>query len=202
MINVAGQTLFDRTLDLARTVNPARIVSNLHYKAEMLASHLSGSDVQVIVEAPDILDTGGGLRNALPLLGPYPVMTTNTDAIWVGPNPFEVLLDAWAPEKMDALLVCIPLENCIGRAGTGDFDLKDTGRLERGKTHVYGGVQILKTDLLSEVPEPAFSMNKIWDQMDASGRLFGVKYPGRWCDIGTPEGIQLAEDLLRQHADD
>lgn len=198
LIPVAGKPLVDHALDLAQQAGAAPIVANLHYKAEMLEDHLHPKGVLTVVETPDILETGGGLRNALPLLGKGPVITMNTDAIWAGPNPLSLLQDAWQPSDMDALLICIPLGSAIGHGGTGDFTLSETGQIERGPGVVYGGVQIIRTDLLSEIEETAFSLNVIWDRMLARGRLFGLAYPGTWCDVGHPGGITLAEDMLER----
>lgn len=196
LINVAGRPLIDHALDLARDASCEPVVANLHYKAEMLAAHLYPKGVKTIVEMPDILETGGGLRNALPLLGDGPVITMNSDAIWAGPNPLTLLQTAWQPDKMDALLMCIAPENAVGHKRSGDFTVDAQGRLGRGPGVTYGGVQILKTDLLAGVKEPNFSLNVIWDQMLEKQRLFGLTYPGRWCDVGHPDGIRLAEEIL------
>ena len=196
LIEVAGKTLLDHSLDLARGISPRRIVVNAHYHADMIEAHLVGTDVVVSNEAPDILETGGGLRHALPILGEGPVFTSNTDAVWKGPNPFEVLLAAWEPEHMDALLLCVPLENAVGHVGKGDFLIDDQGRLTRGPGVVYGGIQILRTDALADVSEAAFSLNKVWTLMSQKERLFGLVYPGQWCDVGTPQGIIEAEEML------
>lgn len=197
LIPVAGRALIDRTLDLVAALQPARIVINTHYKADMMAAHLEGRDLVLSHETPDILDTGGGLRAALPMLGGDPVFTSNTDAIWAGPNPFTMLRAAWKPEHMDALLMCIPLAQTIGRAGQGDFTTDAAGKVTaRGPEMVYGGVQILKTDLLKTVSDKAFSLNLIWSRMQEDRRLFTLSYPGQWCDVGTPDGIALAETLL------
>lgn len=196
LIEVAGQPLIDHALSLAHQVNPARIVANLHYKADMLAAHLEPKGVLLSREEPDILDTGGGLRAALPLLGKEPVFTMNTDAIWAGPNPLNLLAAAWNPERMDALLMCVPVGQTVGRIGPGDFSVDAEGRISRGPEVVYGGVQILKTDALTAVEHAAFSLNLLWDQMARKNRLYAVTYPGRWCDVGHPEGIGLAEEML------
>ena len=196
LITVAGRTLLDRTLDLFHPVEVDPIVVNAHYLSDQIVDHLSGTDVQVVVEQPDILDTGGGLRNALPLLGDAPVFLSNSDAIWKGPNPVEVALAQWNPDIMDALLVCVPKDQTSGYDRAGDFELDDQGRLRRGTSFVYGGVQILKTDRLHTIPDCAFSLNVIWNQMDADKRLFGCVYDGQWADVGHPGGLKAAEALI------
>ncbi|MFY0659673.1 MAG: nucleotidyltransferase family protein [Shimia sp.] len=196
LLHVGGKTLLDRTLDLTKAVSPKRTVVNAHYHYAKVVNHLQGTAVQVVVEQPVILETGGGLRNALPLLGDGPVFTSNTDAVWRGPNPFQMLLEAWQPEKMDALLLCLPKDNAIGHKGKGDFVLNEIGQISRGPGVVYSGIQILKTDGLHNIAESAFSLNLLWDQMHKNGRLYGLTYPGKWCDVGSPEGITLAEQLL------
>lgn len=196
MVPVAGRPLIDHTLDLALALEPPSIIANLHYLPEVLAAHLAPKGVKLSHESPRVLDTGGGLRHALPLLGADPVFTANTDVIWKGANPFQVALDAWDPARMDALLVCIPSASCHGRKGPGDFSRDPQGRLHRGGDLVYGGVQILKTDDLAMIEEEVFSLNLLWNQMAQNERLFAVEYPGHWCDVGHPEGIALAEDLI------
>ncbi|WP_299661212.1 nucleotidyltransferase family protein [uncultured Ruegeria sp.] len=196
LIEVAGRPLIDHALDLIDVLRPIRVVANLHYRADQLADHLAGYDVALSREEPRILDTGGGLRAALPLLGAGPVFTLNSDAIWAGPNPLHLLRDYWNPDKMDALLMCIPVSQTLGHAGPGDFTQDNTGRITRGAGLIYGGAQILKTDGLKEIKEDAFSLNVLWDQIQKQKRLFALTYPGRWCDVGRPEGIELAEGLI------
>ncbi|UWR78244.1 nucleotidyltransferase family protein [Phaeobacter inhibens] len=200
MIPVAGRPLIDHALDLAREITPPVIVANSHYKSDVLADHLAGSEVVISHEDPQILDTGGGLRHALPLLGTHsgPVYTVNPDVVWRGPNPLRLLRDAWDPACMDALLTCIPMSRTVGCSGDGDFHKDEEGRLHRGGNLVYGGVQLLRTNRLAEIDETVFSLNTLWDLMAAKGRLFALEYPGHWCDVGTPEGIPLAEDLIAQ----
>ncbi|MEB8388957.1 nucleotidyltransferase family protein [Rhodobacteraceae bacterium KMM 6894] len=196
LIKVAGRALLDHALDIAKDV--PRIVVNAHYKAEQIATHLDGRNVTLSVETPDVLDTGGGLRAALPLLNSSPVYTMNTDAVWAGPNPLPLLAKVWDPSRMDALLLCLPLAQAIGHAGQGDFTLSCDGHLSRGPGVIYSGVQILRTEALQGMPEGAFSLGLVWDKLAAQGRLFGITYPGTWCDVGHPNGITLAEDMLRR----
>ena len=196
LVQVGGKALIDHSIDLARAITPKNIVANLHYLPQMLVDHLSGTEVQTVTEAPDVLETGGGLRNALPLLETDPVFTMNTDAIWKGANPLQQALDIWDPIEMDALLVCVPVAQTVGYSGGGDFTIASDGRLARGAGVVYGGIQIIKTDLLKTIKEPSFSLNVIWNKMLKNDRLFGISYGGNWCDVGHPEGIAQAEEMM------
>jgi MurNAc alpha-1-phosphate uridylyltransferase len=199
LIEVAGKPLIDHALALAEAIRPARIVVNTHYRPEMIAAHLAGRNVLISPEQPRILETGGGLKAALPLLGTGPVFTANTDAIWRGPNPLALLSAAWDPARMDGLLVCVPRTRAHGHDGAGDFTADAEGRLTRGPGLIYGGAQILATEGLAMIAAEAFSLNLLWDRMLAEGRLYGLIYPGQWCDVGSPEGIARAEDLLKRH---
>lgn len=195
LIEVAGKPLIDHALELVEGINPRQTVVNAHYLPDQIRAHLADRDVAVSHE-PKILETGGGLRAALPLLGAGPVFTMNTDAVWHGPNPLKILGQVWAPDRMDALLLCIPRANAVGHTGQGDFLMAADGRLTRGPGQVYSGIQIVKTALLDEIEEDAFSLNLLWNRMLDMQRLFGVSYPGHWCDVGRPEGIQLAEKMI------
>jgi N-acetyl-alpha-D-muramate 1-phosphate uridylyltransferase len=194
LVPVGGRALIDHALDLCAGL---RVVVNTHYLAGQIAAHLSGRDVAISHEAGEILETGGGLRAALPLLGPGSVFTLNSDAIWQGPNPLAVLRAAWAPQDMSALLLLAPLERTHGRQGPpkGDFTLGPDGRLTRGGNLLYLGAQIVVPEGLDQFP-PVFSLNALWDGLMAKGRLFGTVYPGQWCDVGHPGGIAQAEALL------
>ncbi|MEP1518811.1 nucleotidyltransferase family protein [Ascidiaceihabitans sp.] len=196
MVQVAGRPLIDHALDLATAIVPDVIVANLHYLPDVLETHLDGTGVVTVREETDILETGGGLRNALPILGSDPVFTMNTDAIWAGPNPLELARQAWDADKMDALLVCVPTAKTVGYQGKGDFQIGPDGRLTRGAGYVFGGVQIIKTDMLYDVEDTAFSLNVVWNEMLKSKSIFGLIYPGQWCDVGHPGGILDAEHLI------
>ncbi len=198
LIEVAGKPLIDHALHLADAAGIAKIVVNLHYLGDQIADHLQNRDIQLSWERDQILETGGGLKAALPLLGDGPVLTLNTDAVWSGQNPLTQLLTAWDPAKMDALLLLLPAENALGHSGNGDFHLDPHGRISRAngaKAPIYLGAQILKTQGLSAISEPVFSLNRLWDIAIANNRAYGLIHQGGWCDVGRPEGIALAESL-------
>jgi len=199
LIPVAGQALIDHALALADAVEADPRVANLHYLGDQIARHLAGRGVALSWERGAILETGGGLRAARPLLGPGPVMTLNTDAVWTGQNPLAQLAAAWRDDAMDALLLLLPAAQARGHHGSGDFLLDSGRRLTRangGAGAVYLGAQIVRTETLLDIPDQVFSLNRIWDRMIADGRAFGLIHQGGWCDVGRPEGISEAEAML------
>lgn len=200
LIEVAGVTLLDRARALAADTGHSPVVVNTHYLAEAMAHHLAGTEVRLSPEVPRILDTGGGLRLALPLLGAGPVATLNPDCVWRGPNPLRVLEAAWDPARMGALLLVVPPERRLAHEGAGDFDIADDGRLRRKGPYVYTGAQIVEPSGLRDIADEVFSLNLLWNRLAADRRLFGVVYPGRWCDVGHPAGIAAAEALLGETA--
>ena len=195
LIPVAGRTLLDRAIDLGQDAGAAPIVVNTHYLGGQIAAHLAGQDVAISDEPGEILDTGGGLRQALPLLGNGPVMTLNPDVVWTGPNPLAALNAAWR-EDMDALLMLVPLARATARQGAGDFAWDPAGRISRRGDYVYGGAQIIRPDRLADIPDRVFSLNRLWDLLIADGRAHGIVHPGGWCDVGHPGAIPLAERML------
>lgn len=200
LLPLAGRVLIDRALDLADQAGIARKVVNLHYHGDQIASHLAPRrDVTLSWERDQILETGGGLRAALPLLGNGPVFTLNPDAVWTGANPLAQLRDAWDGARMDGLLLLLPMPSVKGRAGPADFMLGPDGRISRaGATgqHLYLGAQIIRTEGLADIPDTAFSLNRLWDLMIAKGRAYGLIHRGDWCDVGTPQGLADAEAML------
>lgn len=198
LIPVAGRSLIDHALAVAEGVGAGRVVVNTHYRADQMAAHLVGRGVLISHEADLILETGGGLRAALPLLGPGPVAILNSDAIWTGLNPLAQLAARWDGTRMEALLLLLPARQA--EAARGDFQLDDQGRIARsrgGEDQLYLGASILNPDRLAAVPEAVFSLNKPWDAMIAAGTAYGLVHQGGWCDVGRPEGIAVAEALLQ-----
>lgn len=202
LIEVAGRPLLDHALELGTAAQTGPVVVNTHYLSAQIAQHLNGRPVSISNESDAILETGGGLKKALPMLGNGPVMTLNSDAVWTGENPLAELMARWDEAQMDALLLLLPTGQALGHSGTGDFLVDADGRISRaaGKPGlVYLGAQILRTDGLAAIDKSSFSLNLLWDDMIAKGRAFGLIHSGGWCDVGRPEGILQAEALLADH---
>lgn len=204
LLPVAGRALIDHALDRCAEAGVSRAVVNLHYLGDAIRAHLASRTRPAIAfseERPDILETGGGAVAALPLLGPAPFYTVNSDAIWTGPAPLPALAACWAPERMDALLLLVARESAVAYSRPGDFDLDLQGRpLRRGDAaqapFVYTGAQIVAPAAFESAPAGAFSMNLIWDRLLARGRLFAIVHRGGWVDVGTPDGLEAAGAAL------
>jgi len=200
LVEVAGKPLIDHALELIEAAKVERVVANVHYLADQIEAHLIGRNVLISDERAQILETGGGLRKALGLLGEGPVMTLNTDAVWRGENVITQLRDRWDGTKMDALLALVRPESAMGHRGAGDFTMDAQGRLTRGEGYVYTGAQILNPAEIGSVSDDVFSLNLLWDAMIAGRRVYGVVYEGGWCDVGQVSSIALAETLLEGRA--
>lgn len=199
LIPVAGKALLDHALQVADAAGVTDMAINLHYLGDQIASHIAHRAIAQSWERDRILETGGGLRAALPLLGAGPVMALNTDAVWTGANPLTQLMAAWDDDKMDALLLLLPADRALGHKGRGDFIQAEDGRISRANGApgpVYLGAQIIRPASLLAITEPVFSLNRPWDDLIAKGRAYGVIHQGGWCDVGNPEGIQTAEAIL------
>lgn len=205
LLRANGRALLDIALDHCAAAGVRRAVINLHYRGEQIRDHLSDrDDLQVLFseERPEILETGGGVVHAQPLLGDLPFFVLNSDAVFSGENPLMTLARAWDPSRMDALLHLIPREETRAYTRPGDFFLSTDGRpTRRGKAEtadfVYTGAQLLSPSALADAPNGAFSMNIIWDRLLSSGRLSGVRGLGPWVDVGTPAGLETATQVLQ-----
>jgi N-acetyl-alpha-D-muramate 1-phosphate uridylyltransferase len=199
LLRAAGRPLLDHALAAARGVRPPRIVVNAHAHAGQVAAHLAEAAPDALIShEAERLETGGGLKRALPLLGEGPTFTLNADAVWLGPNPLALLLDQWRPADMTALLMLVPRDRARAHAGPGDFFLGGDARLaHRGGAAeaplVYTGAQLIDPAGLAAVREEAFSLWRLWSHLLADGRLYGAVYPGDWIDVGTPAGLAAAD---------
>ena len=205
LIPVQGRAMLDRILDRLEAVGVGEAVINLHHLGEMIEAHLSDRARPRIAYSREatLLETGGGVRRALPLLGPAPFYAINGDVCWLdGCRPaLARLADAWDDATMDALLLLHPTAFAIGYAGPGDFILSAEGcARRRGEREiapfVFAGVQVLHPRLFADAPEGAFSLNVLYDRAAENGRLWGLRHDGEWLHIGTPAQLREAEAAL------
>jgi MurNAc alpha-1-phosphate uridylyltransferase len=204
LVAVAGRTMLDRALDHLDAAGVARTVVNTHWLAERVRDHLAGRPNTTLVHEEALLETGGGVANALPLLGAEPFFVVNSDIIWTdGRVPaLARLKDAWDGERMDALLLLQPVDTAFGYDGAGDFLLENGIPVRRRQRpsapYLFSGVQILHPRLFTGAPSGKFSLNVLYDRALAAGRLAAIVHDGRWYHIGTPDALPAAEALLRE----
>ncbi|MET4897586.1 nucleotidyltransferase family protein [Sphingomonadaceae bacterium jetA1] len=208
LISVAGKPLIDHVFDRLVAAGVARAVVNVHYLADQLEAHLRDRfpQIEIIIsnERDELLETGGGLVKARPLLGDDPVLVVNSDNLWIdGPiDAIRLLSSRWDDATMDALLMVVPLARAHNHAGQGDFHLGADGRItaRRGRNRVapfaYTGLQILHPRLIADAPEGPFSTNIFWDRAIAAERAYGQVHQGLWFDVGTPRAIPQTELIL------
>jgi MurNAc alpha-1-phosphate uridylyltransferase len=209
LVEVAGQPLIDHMLDRLAEAGVTTAVVNVHAFADRLEGHLKARTAAPVIlisdERSEVLETGGGLRLARPLLGDDPIFVANIDSVWreTGASLAEALKAAWDPEHMDVLLALAPLNRTIGFDGLGDFFIAEDGALTfRGEAPSapfgYMGLHITKPQIVDPGPEGAFSLALLWRDLASQKRLFGVVLEGDWMHVGDPVSRDQAEARLTQ----
>jgi MurNAc alpha-1-phosphate uridylyltransferase len=210
LVEVGGKPLIDHVLDRLADAGVERAVVNVHYLADAIERHLADRRAPAIAisdERGQLLETGGGVVKALPLLGPAPFFLINSDTIWIDsvkPNLLR-LAEAFDPDRMDALLLLAPTTTSIGYGGRGDYAMAASGRLERRGERavvpfVYTGTAIFVPELFAGAAEDRFSLTRLFDRAEEAGRLHGLRLEGVWMHVGTPDAIAQAEAALVAHA--
>lgn len=206
LIEVGGKALIDHAFDRLRAARVETAVVNVHYLADQVeawAGRQTSPHIVISDERAEILDTGGGVAKALPLLGDAPFLVLNSDSFWAdGATPaIDRLVAAWDDRAMDCLLLLCPLRKAVGYDGQGDFTAAPGGRLARRREDdadalVYIGCYLAHPRLFADAPKGKFSMNVLWNRAIAPGRLHGLAHDGLWLHVGTPEAIAEAEAAL------
>jgi N-acetyl-alpha-D-muramate 1-phosphate uridylyltransferase len=210
LVKIGGRTMLDQALDRLAQAGIETVVVNVHYLPDLIEQHLSGRTRPRIVfsdERDELLETGGGIAKALPLLGPAPFLVLNSDSLWIeGPQSNLVrMIGSWTPPEMDILLLLAASATSFGYDGFGDFSMDANGRLRRRRERevtpfVYAGVAIMKPALFAGAPAGPFSLNRLFDRAIEAGRLFGLRLDGQWLHVGTPASIGAAEERIATSA--
>ncbi|MEM6537435.1 MAG: nucleotidyltransferase family protein [Pseudomonadota bacterium] len=207
LIRVAGKALIDYTLDQFADAGVQNAVVNVHYLADQIETHLKGRkqpNILISDERERLLETGGGVKKARPLLGEAPVFVSNTDAILLnddGPSACTRLAESFDQERDDALLQLVPKEKTSGYDGLGDVHLDDLGRVsfrngDEPAPFVFTGLQILNPRTVDKGPEGPFSLRITWKDAIDQQRLRGIVHSGRWMHVGDPAGLKAAEEII------
>jgi MurNAc alpha-1-phosphate uridylyltransferase len=208
MVKVLGRPMIDVVLDRLVAAGVERAVINLHHLGEVIRDHLkSRKDIEIVYsEEKEILETGGGTKKALPLLGPDPFFVVNAKIIWLNgrEDALHRLAKAWDPARMDSLLLLHPTVTAIGYDGPGDFLMDQEGRLLRRPEwevapFLYSGVNITHPRLFEASPDGAYSVNILWNRAIEQGRLSGIRHDGEWYHVSTPQHLREVERELGFH---
>ncbi|MDB5314419.1 MAG: Mannose-phosphate guanylyltransferase [Rhodospirillales bacterium] len=206
LLPLAGRSLLDHALDRLAEAGVSDCVVNAHWRGEKIDTALSAREQPAITvrQEPVLLETGGGVAAALPLLGDGPFAVVNGDAFWLnGPSPaLSRLAAAFDDGEMDALLLLVRTAQVEGEVGRGDFLLDPLGNARRPlerelAPYLFGGVQILSPRLFAGAPEGPFSLNVLYDRAIEAGRLYGLVHDGVWFHLSTPRDLKRAELALR-----
>lgn len=207
LVRLNGKALIDHALDRLEAAGITRVVVNVHYLADKLEAHLKGRtspEILISDERGKLLDTGGGVVHALPLLGDKPFIIHNADTAWIEGigGSLSRMIAAWDSERMDSLMLLALSSSSVGYDGHGDFNMDSAGvltrRTERRETpFVFAGVSIAHPRMFADAPKEAFSLNRVWDRAIADKRLYGTRLDGIWMHVGTPEALAEAEARLK-----
>lgn len=207
LVTVGGRALIDHVLDRLVAVGVRSVVVNLHYKAEMVERHLAARGDIELRYSPEaaLLETGGGIAQALPLLDEW-FFVVNSDVLWLDGKALalERLAQACDPERHDAILMLQRTTQAVGYSGNGDFMLDAAGNLRRRREsevapHIFAGIQILHRRLFDGAPDGAFSINPLWDKAIAGQRITALVHDGEWFHVGSPAGLAQTEARLATH---
>ena len=209
LVEIRGRALIDHGLDRLEEAGVERVVVNLHYMADMLEAHLSKrSSPQIIFsdERDVLLETGGGVKRALPLLEGEPFFVVNSDALWLdpegGPNTIRTMMDAYTARGADYLMLLARRDEAVGFTGKGDFHMDGEGHLTWRKDdeiapYMFAGVQIMNAELFARAPDGSFSNKWIWDQeLIPENRFIGHLLEGRWLHASSAEDVAAIELAL------
>ncbi len=205
LVEISGRTLLDRALDRLVEENIQDVVINVHHFGDQIVRHLASRDrPRIRISREDsLLETGGGVLKALPLLGPGAFFVVNGDVLWdAGINPpLRSLASQWDSDRMDGLLLMQTTVGALGYEGCGDFSLEPGGLLTRREPpHIapflFAGICLLHPRLFAHSPEGAFSLNVLFDRAIEHERLYGVVHKGGWCHVGEPEHLPLGDAFV------
>lgn len=208
LVKIEGRAMLDHTLDRLAQAGVERAIVNVHHLADQIEAHLGRRRTPAIVVSDErdlLLDQAGGIRKALPHLGPGPFFICNTDALWIGTpdRNLQRLASRWDPDRMDVLLLVADRASSVGVDWAGDFSMSDDGRLHRRPEHgnvplVYAGIGIVEPQLFADLDEEPVKLAPFFFRAAEAGRLHGCLLDGLWLHVGTPDAIEEAEAAIRR----
>jgi MurNAc alpha-1-phosphate uridylyltransferase len=206
LVTVSGRTLIDHVLDRLVTAGVKRAVVNVHAFADLLEAHVKRrTDIEIVIsdERAQLMETGGGVRLARPLLGDDPIVVCNIDSVWEETHGSAITRLAYSYDRnaAGAKLMLAAMGECLGFDGAGDFFMDESGVLTFREQMprapwAYMGAQIIDPRIVDDEPVEPFGFMRIWRKLQAEGRLHGAPLGGYWMHVGDPEARAQAEARL------
>jgi MurNAc alpha-1-phosphate uridylyltransferase len=203
LLKVAGKALLDRVAGLAHAEGATRFVVNAHHHVEQMKPHvlaldasLAGTHFQLSEEAT-LLNTGGGVKAALPLLETDPVFVMNADSLWLGGDTPLARMRAAYDGRI--VLLCVHPARASGfNRRSHDFCLAPDGEItnDRGAPVIYAGTALIPKSLIAAAPEGPFSLYALFEAALERGELRGVALGAPWLHIGDPAALAAADKRL------
>lgn len=208
LLKVWDKTLLDHGIDVLADAGVKKIVVNVHYLADQIETHLKNRqtlEIAISDERELLLDSAGGVKNALPKLGDRAFYLLNADSFWIEKQASNLsgMSTAWNDDDIDILLLVSSKEDAVGFDGKGDFFMSPTGLLsrrgnEQSAPFIYAGAAILHPRIFQNTPDGPLSLNRLFDEAISKGRLYGTQLNGLWLHVGTPPSIGKAETAIEQ----
>ena len=207
LVTVANKCLIDYNVEHVQHAGIDNCVVNLCYKGDMIKDHLTSTYPNfnfIFSEEDEALETGGGIKHALPKMKREAFFVINSDALWLdspGKNLLTNMMNAWDPEKYDMMLMLQPLDKAQGASGNGDYSIVDNRPVRRTTPdikvpYLYGGVLICHPCVFDNEPEGKYWLIGIFDRLQRENRLGFYINDGEWFHVGDPKAREIAEEKL------
>ena len=208
ILDVAGKSILKRILSKLSHAKINHVVINLHYLGQEIKDHLVDVRVPNITysEEKELLETGGGVKKALPLLKNDSFFVINGDMLWADSEhcALSVMKEMWKDQEMDILLLLYPTRDVPGHSGDGDYFLESDGRIkrrkenEKGAPYIFAGARVCHKRIFDGEERTSFGFLDLFDKAEKQGKLYGVVHDGQWFHFSTPEMLAVSAEIIQQ----
>lgn len=207
LVTVANKCLIDYNVEHIKNADINDCIVNLCYKGDMIRDHLRQQhpDLNFIFsDEEEALETGGGIKHALPKMKRDAFFVINSDALWIDSPSNDLLknmMDAWDEEQFDMMLMLQPLDKAYGVSANGDYAIINNRPVRRTRPdehvpYLYGGVLICHPRVFDNEPEGKYWLIGIFDRLQRENRLGFYINDGEWFHVGDPKAREIAEEKL------
>lgn len=204
---VNGKTLLDRTLDQLAEAGIKQAVINTHYLSGQIENHVQSrrNPKTVISHEPVLLDTGGGIKNALHHFKDEPFFVFSGDGLWQDAprhSALDAMAEKWDPQAMDILILLQRVDDMRLTQGIGDYDINPDGRAVRLKdktgSFMFTSMRLHHPRIFESAPEGAFSYLTLLDEAERQGRLHALIHDGAWHHISTMRDLGAVDQFYKK----